>query len=118
MDSVSSPKSSLVFSATLAHAHVAVSAHTLFETSPDSPAYRIIPLDENCNFDIKPDMSVWPLQFQGKNENTSSVDFDFRRQTQGTYSHLVLKKIKRSVTVNVSALATQDMQICFSGSPL
>lgn len=101
---------------------MAVSSHTLyitlFEASPDSPAYKVICLDENCNFDLKPDISVWSLQFQAKNENKSSVGFNTRRQTQETCNHLVLKKIKWSVTVNVSTLATQDIQICLSGSPL
>lgn len=122
MDSISFPKSSLVFSATFAHTHMAVSSHTLcitlFEASPDSPACRVIRLDENCSFDLKPEISVWPLQFQGKKWNTSSVGFDTRRQTQGTYNHSVLKKLKWSVTLNVSTLATQDIQICLSGSPL
>lgn len=122
MDPVSSPKSSLVFSATFAHIHMAVSSHTLCitlsEASPHSPAHRVIHSDENCNFVLKPDISVWPLQFQGKNENTSSIGFDTRKQTQGIYNNLVLKKIKWSVTVNVSMLATQDIQICCSGSHL
>lgn len=74
-----------------------VSSHTLgitiFEASPDSPAHRVMCLDENCNFDLNPDISVCPLQFQGKNENVSSIGFDTIKQTQGIYDPLVLKKI-------------------------
>lgn len=50
-------------------------------------------LDENCNFNLNPDISVCPLQFQGKNVNVSPIGFDTIKQTQGIYSPLVLKKI-------------------------